>query len=42
MAMITTIKIEIETKEKLNQIGNKGETYNDILEKLLKIYNQKN
>jgi len=31
MAMNTTIKIEKETKDKLDGLGKKGETYNDII-----------
>ena len=34
--MNTTISISTETKEKIKEFGNKGETYDDILEKLYK------
>jgi len=32
----TTIRLQKETKEKLDKIGNKSESYDDILIKLLK------
>lgn len=35
MAMKNTIKIEEETKDKLDKLGAKGETYNEIIEKHL-------
>lgn len=33
---ITTIQVSKETKENLKNLGKKGETYNDIIRKLLK------
>jgi predicted CopG family antitoxin len=33
---ITTIQISKETREKLADIGKKGETYDDIIKKLIK------
>jgi len=36
MSVKTTISIERETKEKLNLIGHKGLTYDQILKQLLK------
>lgn len=35
MEDITTIQITKETREKLKKIGRKGETYNDIILRLL-------
>lgn len=35
MAQITTIQLESETKEKLKTMGKKGETYNDIILRLV-------
>lgn len=32
----TTIEIKRNTKSKLDKIGKKGESYNDIIERLLK------
>jgi len=32
---ITTIVIERETRDKLKKIGRKGETYNDIIKRLI-------
>jgi len=32
---ITTIVIERETRDKLKKIGKKGETYNDIIKRLI-------
>jgi hypothetical protein len=36
--MATTIQLEPETREKLKMIGEKGETYNDIILKLISLY----
>ena len=33
----TTIQVSKETREKLKKIGSKGQTYNEIIEKLLEI-----
>ena len=33
--MATTIQIQIETREKLKRFGHKGESYNDIIERLM-------
>ncbi|UCD92327.1 MAG: hypothetical protein JSV43_08960 [Methanobacteriota archaeon] len=35
MAEITTIQLETKTKEKLKIMGRKGETYNDIILRLV-------
>jgi len=35
---ITTIKVSRELKEKLNMLGRKGETYEDIIWKLVRAY----
>jgi predicted CopG family antitoxin len=32
---ITTIQIDKPTKEKLKQLGEKGDTFNDIINKLI-------
>lgn len=34
----TTIRLKISTKKELDQIGNKGDTYDAILRKLIKKY----
>ena len=34
--MHTTILVTTETRKQLKKLGNKGETYDDILKKLLK------
>lgn len=31
----TTIRIELETREKLRDLGKKGETYNEIIKRLI-------
>ena len=33
--MATTIQIQNETREKLKRFGHKGESYNDIIERLM-------
>lgn len=33
----TTIQVSKETREKLKKIGSKGQTYDEIIEKLLEI-----
>lgn len=35
------IRIKSEVKDRLSQIGNCGDTYNSIIEKLLKMYDEK-
>ncbi len=35
MSEITTIIIEKEVRDKLKEIGKKGETYNDIIKRLI-------
>lgn len=32
----TTIQIDIKTREKLNTIGKRGETYDEIINRLMK------
>lgn len=34
---LTTIQIEKETREELKKLGQKGETYNDILERMIEL-----
>lgn len=34
----TTIRISIETKKRLNKIGNLNDSYNSVIEKLLDVY----
>jgi len=34
---ITTIQVTKETRNKLKELGKKGETYDDIIRKLLKL-----
>jgi uncharacterized membrane protein YgaE (UPF0421/DUF939 family) len=36
--MVTTIQLEPETREKLKRLGEKGETYNDIILRLISLY----
>lgn len=31
----TTIRIDLETREKLRDLGRKGETYNEIIKRLI-------
>ena len=33
--MATTIRIDVETREKLKRFGHKGESYDDIIERLM-------
>jgi predicted CopG family antitoxin len=33
----TTIRIELDTREKLRDLGRKGETYNEIIKRLIEI-----
>jgi len=35
---ITTIQMSTQTRNKLKEIGKKGETYEEIIEKLLQLY----
>lgn len=35
--MNTTINIDVSTREKLKKIGHKGETYDEILNRLLEL-----
>jgi len=41
MVRITTIQVKETTREKLKDLGRKGETYDHIIEKLLQIYQKK-
>ncbi|MCD6547690.1 MAG: hypothetical protein J7K22_04015 [Nanoarchaeota archaeon] len=34
---MTTIALKMETKEKLKEIGSKGETYDELINKLIEI-----
>ena len=36
----TMIRIKKETTELLKQIGKKGQTYDEVIKELIKIYNQ--
>ena len=36
----TTIRISITTKDELTEIGKKGETYDDIIRKIIKVYKE--
>ena len=36
MGYKTTIQLDSETREDLNAVGERGETYNDILKRLIK------
>jgi len=35
---MTTIKINIETREELKKLGRKGETYDKIIKRLIECY----
>ena len=39
--MTTTIRVKRTTKEKLEAIGHKGETFDDIINKLIDFYGKK-
>ena len=39
MEVLTTIGINVSTREKLKNLGKKGEKYNDIVLKLIIFYN---
>ena len=41
MVTITTIQVKETTRDKLKDLGRKGETYDQIIEKLLQIYEKK-
>ena len=41
MRKITTIQVSLKTKKMLDEVGKKGETYDQILQKLLKFYMKK-
>ena len=38
---LTTIQLSRETRDQLKDLGRKGETYDDIIQKLLKEANKK-
>jgi len=38
MGHITTVKLSKKTRDKLAKLGNKKETYEDIVERLIKFY----
>ncbi len=38
MSQLTTIAIKKETREMLKKYGTKGETYNDIIKRLIREY----
>jgi transcriptional regulator len=40
MSTKTTIQISRETKTKLNELGKKGDSYDAIIQKLLKNYDE--
>jgi len=42
MAKFETIALNPETKEKLNQLGKKGQTYDEILSTLIQKLEEKN
>ena len=37
MSTLTTIQIQKETREELREFGKKGETYEDVIKKLMEI-----
>ena len=38
---ITTIKVSVETKEALKALGKMGDTYEDVIKKLIKSYRER-
>lgn len=38
---VTTIQLEAKTKDRLMDIGKKGETYDDIINKLIDLWKKK-
>lgn len=40
MSKITTIQVRDETKHKLDRLGRKGDTYDDVIRKLINKYNR--
>ena len=38
----STIRISIETKKRLNELGNLNDSYNSVIEKLLDAYEKNN
>lgn len=40
--MTTTIRIRRETKQKLEEIGRKGQTFDDIIKQLIETYENQN
>jgi hypothetical protein len=41
MVRVTTIQVKETTRDKLKQLGRKGDTYDQIIERLLQIYEKK-
>ena len=37
MTIYTTIRISLETKEALDKFGNKGETYDEIVKRIIRL-----
>jgi len=37
----TTIEVSVETRDQLKELGKKGETYDEIIRRLLKLAKQK-
>ena len=37
-----TIRVKVETKKRLDEIGKKGDTYDDIIRRLLEYYEKSN
>jgi len=37
----TTIQVLIETRNELQSLGSKGETYDDIIKRLIEVYKEK-
>jgi len=37
----TTIQVTVETRDKLQSLGSKGETYDEIIQRLVKSYENK-
>lgn len=40
--MTTTIRIHRETKQKLEELGRKGQTFDDIIKQLIETYENQN
>ena len=42
MNITSTIRVSIETKKRLNELGNLNDSYNSVIERLLDAYEERN